>query len=73
MALGGEVVQECCDLGFPDRRRMALAGKVDETLNSVDVGLLRAAAKIAPPDRLVHLVEQPRAGLPATGCRDGIR
>src|SRR5687767_12550206 len=33
MALGCEMVQECCDLGFPNSRRMALTGKVNKTLD----------------------------------------
>src|SRR5207253_8201208 len=58
VALGGEMAEERRHLGFPERGRMTLAAPVDEVPDPVHVSLLRAAAVVQPPDRLVHLLEK---------------
>lgn len=55
------MVEERGDFGLAHLQRVALAVKVDKTLDPLDVGLLRARAVVPPPDGIAHLVEQARA------------
>jgi hypothetical protein len=52
-------------LGATQAVRMAFSGKIDKTLDPVDVRLLDASAVVLPENRIAYLIEQERHG----GCR----
>jgi hypothetical protein len=57
LALSGEMIQERRDFRLAQLQRMPPPRKEDEAPDPVQVRLFRAAAEIAPADRLVHLHE----------------
>lgn len=57
-----EMIQKRCHLRLAHGFGVALAVEKDEAPDPVRVRLLRAPAVIAATDRLVHPVEQTRAG-----------
>jgi hypothetical protein len=66
------MIQERCHLGLAHRIRVALAIEEDEALDPVHVRFLGARAIVAAPDRLMHAIEQPRAGYLGTGWQSRV-
>src|SRR5881396_3008439 len=59
IAIGGQMTEKRRHLALAERRGMTLARPKDEAPDPVHVSLLRAAAVVQAPNRLVHPIKQP--------------